>query len=356
MTRNLRKLTLTIPEEGNLVERDAPGQAPKAFRIWSAGENRCDDESVFFTEKSAELLLQEQAERGRLYSFDFDHLSLSSDRPASSGRAAGWHQLEVRKDAAGQSELWAVNIDWCADAKAGLEAQPPHWRYFSPAFFTNSEGEIVSYVNCALCINPLTHQLPSLANIRGAAASTGVGNMDEKAVKAALAVLASSESSDEEKKEAAKALAAHYAAADGEEKKDEDEDEPSESADGEDEKKDEEEKKDEAKAASFKLASENLKLKSRLDNIDKRDLISKRPDLSDGVREWLQSQSLATVKSFLAKAPVEVERRSSLTQDQASDDGEHPIDRAFGIRKAATHLGLGKPVNGVRTLSFKKGA
>jgi hypothetical protein len=147
-----------------LVERPSPGAAPTAFRIWKAGVNMSDDGPDIFTERSAQLIMAEQAQRGNLYSIDFDHLSLRDNRPAEAGRAAGWHRLEVRRDAGGEAELWLTNADWCADAKAGLEETPPRWRYFSPAFDVDPDThEIVSYVNTALCINPATWNNVQLA-------------------------------------------------------------------------------------------------------------------------------------------------------------------------------------------------
>jgi Mu-like prophage I protein len=145
--------------QGLLVERSSAGSAPSAFRIWQAGRNDSDDGPVFFTDRSAELIVSEQSSRGRLYSFDYDHLSVQSDRPASAGRAAGWHRLEVRA-----GDLWAVDIEWCAEAKEGIEQSPPLWRYFSPAFYVNAEQEVIGYTNCALCINPKTHGIQSLAS------------------------------------------------------------------------------------------------------------------------------------------------------------------------------------------------
>jgi hypothetical protein len=181
--------------EATLVERPFEGAAPTAFRIWAAGQVVADDRQSgsgltpvyrYFTENSARLLIAEQTARGRLYPFDFDHLSLTSERPPTAGRAAGWHRLEVRKDAEGRSELWAVGIEWCADVKEGLEQKVPLWRYYSPAFgFNTATLEIVSYTNCAICINPRTHNIPELAaNSVGQTQKDPV--MDEKAILALL--------------------------------------------------------------------------------------------------------------------------------------------------------------------------
>lgn len=375
-TMRFRKLAMLIPTDGELVERPGPGQAASAFRIWAAGENRCDDGSIFFTEESATALMEEQGDRNRLYPFDFDHLSLLSDRPATSGRAAGWHNLEIRKDAQGASELWAINIQWCEDTKAGFEAQPPLWRYFSPAFFTDKDAKVTGYTNCAVCINPLTHDLPSLATLRVKAVSAAKTSgdcspMDKKAYMAALAVLASSESSEDEKKEAAAALAADKAddappADDKESDGDEsDKEKPKAEAEGdapEEDKKDEK-KEEAARAATVKLAKENMSLQARVDAIEIASLLASRKDLSPTVRSWAATQSLATVKSFVATTAIEVKREKSPTQGEASGSsfvapamGTHAVDKVFGILppNKNTTLGLSAvdPETGRRTLSI----
>lgn len=153
-----------IVEGRSLVERPAPGKAPTAFRIWAYGPNIVDGKTVVFSERSADALLAEQTSRGRLYSFDFDHRSLMQDVTPSAGEAAGWHVLEVREHE-GKPELWAASCEWTTEAREGLEAEPPKWRYFSPCYETDSETrEVVSYVNCALTNNPRTHGIPALAS------------------------------------------------------------------------------------------------------------------------------------------------------------------------------------------------
>ncbi|AKV02331.1 hypothetical protein AKJ09_08994 [Labilithrix luteola] len=160
---------LSVSSARSLVDRLGPGKAPTAFRIWAAGENTLDDgKIVVFSARSAEMLLKEQDARGRLYSFDYDHRSTERDVSPEAGAAAGWHRLEVRRDSAGNPELWATACDWTEAALTGLTARTPTWRYFSPTFFVDEKtGEIVSYVNCAITNNPLTHGLPSLASAAG---------------------------------------------------------------------------------------------------------------------------------------------------------------------------------------------
>lgn len=148
----------------SLVERPAPASAPTAFRIWQYGPNQYEEKVAFFSERSAEALLAEQSARGRLYSFDYDHRSMMTDVSPEAAKSAGWHVLDVREHN-GKPELWATSCNWTATARAGLEADPPEWKYFSPSFVVEPESfEILSYTNCALTNNPLTHRLPALAS------------------------------------------------------------------------------------------------------------------------------------------------------------------------------------------------
>jgi hypothetical protein len=312
-------------DDASLVERPAPGQAPTAFRIWAAGENVTDDGTVMFTPKSAAALMAEQEARGRLYPFDFDHLSVLTDRPAESGRAAGWHRLEVR-DSANGPELWAVDIEWCADVKAGLEEKPPRWRYFSPAFRI-IDGEVTSYINCAVCINPKTHQLPSLASESAAKETT----MKEKML-AALATLANAEASEDDKKAALKALGEFF-----------EEDKPKEEPKKDAEPPPAEEKKDEPKKDAEKCAEpaaeektetkalasiqrrltaydELVERVAKQDNEERTKLLSARIDLTEGMRKELSSKPLDEVKRMLSFLPAPTQKTTRTTQ------GEHDVD------------------------------
>lgn len=368
---NLRFLAtlLALDTEKN-VERSAPGKAPTAFRVYAAGENQSDDGPVYFTRESAALLMAEQEARGRLYSIDFDHLSLQSDRPAEAGRASGWARLEVRPGEGGAPELWAVGVDWCADVKAGLEESPPRWRYFSPAFKTRirdgkDTGEIVSFINIALCINPKTHELPALAAVTStikAAAETKGGPMDPEKVKAILAsVLA--ELGDGEKKEA---LTYAYKAAfpdkpekgDGEEKEEAVE-ETSPEKDDDAEKKAakkaaaEEEnpsKDDDAEKKASAKRDADMKLAARVEELERDALrreIEARPDVAGPVKEWLQSQTLDVVRSYLKKAPKTMAPLKD-KPTQGKDDGHgapllegrerEEMDRAMGMHAHAVRM------------------
>ncbi len=359
----VRRCTLAVVEalvgdEG--VERAGPGKAPTAFRIWRAGENMADDGPVFFTEESARLLLEEQASRGRPYSIDFDHLSLATNRQAMAGRAAGYHVLEVRQGEDGP-ELWAVRVDWCRDVKDGLEQDPPLWRWISPAFRQNDAAEITSYINLALCINPMTHGLPSLASSTSErkhamtaeemlsqldAMIEATEDADQKAaLVAAREALASKkddegEGSGDDTTEAAD--------------KDDDAGEKKAAADGDKDEDDDEKKKAAATthAASGASTDPVATLTAKVLELERRDelreidaVLAKHASLPEEFRAHCRTKSLADVRAMVKTVvgtKAHAERRTSPTQGtrQGDSGGLQPIvadqmDRAFGLTKEA---------------------
>ena len=185
------------------MERDSPSSAPKAFRIWKAGANRTEMGTHVFSEASARALALEQAARGNRYSIDADHMSLNDTSPPEARKAVGWHSIEARQTSNGP-ELWAVNVEWTDAVRAGLEKDPPEWRYFSPAYKLAEGGnEIASYLNLALTNNPATHGVTALANLTQKA--------NQMTYEETLAALMGD---DEDKKESAKkemAMAWHKA-------------------------------------------------------------------------------------------------------------------------------------------------
>ena len=232
-----------------------PDGLPLAFRIWQAGDNPTDHGLHRFTDRSAELLMREQAVRGNLYSIDVDHMSLDKSAPPENHRAVGWHRLEVRG-----GELWAVGVAWTGEVSAGLKADPPAWRYFSPAYDVDKKTrEVVSYLNTALTNNPATWSVTALAqrepSMKFAQIMAAImsGKADRKAevervlaTKAYESLLADLMGGDEEKKTAAIAkLAAAFP----------DDDKPKEEEPGDKKKDDADDADKKAKAAKAAKAS-----------------------------------------------------------------------------------------------------
>lgn len=190
----------------SLVDASVEGKPPTAFRIWRAGANDTDHGTHIFTERSAEILIATQAIRGNRFSIDVDHLSLSKGAeaaPPEARKAVGWHELEVR-DGDGGPELWAVRVEWTAAVAAGLAADPPEWRYFSPAYDVDPEtDEIIRYLNTALTNNPATWNVTTLASVASSKEERG---MTHEEILAALKKMAEGE--DEDGKKAKATLAA----------------------------------------------------------------------------------------------------------------------------------------------------
>lgn len=373
-----------------LLERDAKGSAPTAFRIWKPGVNATDHVALVFSPRSAKLILEEQARRGNLFSIDYDHLSLAKDRPATAGQAAGWHRLEVRESPDGP-ELWAVDVEWCQEARAGLEEQPPRWRYFSPAFVVDPETkEVVSYLNTALCINPATWHNNALA-IR----ATRTATMKKAAMLAALKAMAASDGDDDQKKCAAALYAAMggddaLKTAEGEDDDDKKDGETTKtSEDGEDDAPKSEDKPTtttssddddkpktpyETKAATRKSkADPNVDIAVRVAKLEAveaqrevSDLIAQHADrFTPALRDWALEQSVETVRSFIKKAPKQnLAAPKVQTATRGADAGkdksktsettaavEADVDRALGIRSGEQKPGFSEVREGLRILT-----
>lgn len=327
------------------VERDVLG-LPTAFRIWRAGKNTVDGGEVVFTEASATLLMAEQTSRARPYSIDFDHLSLQNDRPAEAGRAAGYHALEVRN-----GELWATSVEWCADVRVGLAEQPPRWRYFSPAFFHNESDEVTSYINLALCINPVTHGIPLLASQKAtakhASRNTKEAPMTAEEMLAALDAMIAAEE-DADKKATLVAAREALAAKKGEEA-------PAETAEKAEPEKaaappaDEKEKEKETAAkhaassdAVTSLTKKVLELERRAEVSEIDALLSKHATLPEEFKTHCRTRSLTDAKLMISAVGTTHSARKAApsqggatgAQGGASDPAFDALDRAMGITSA----------------------
>lgn len=161
--RSIRAAIALARDDSRTVERPGPGKAPTAFRIWKAGPNVTDHGTHTLSAASVRAILSTQAARGNLFSIDVDHLSLSPDAPPEARKSVGWMRLASRPDEAGEPELWAVDVEWTDTIRAGLEKDPPEWRYFSPAYDCDKGGEITRYLNTALTNNPATWRVTALA-------------------------------------------------------------------------------------------------------------------------------------------------------------------------------------------------
>lgn len=356
MKRKLSNVVLAslvkLDGDSRTVERPAPGAAPTAFRIWAAGEVLTDHGVHQFTEASARALLASQAARGNRFSIDVDHLSFSKEAPPEARKAVGWMSLASRRDERGQSELWAVDVEWTAAVKAGIEAKPPEWKYFSPAYRADPKtGEILAYLNTALTNNPATWGVTTLAAM-AATGNEGTGqNMTIEEILAALQALA--DAGDEDAKRmigaAAPPSAETVKTSEGE---DEAKPETVKAAEGEDTA--EKAEKAPAVAASALglvqfLAARVAKLEAQNVESERSKLLASRPDFAPEVVAILASvktpievvrTSVATIKRAAitpaAAAGVEVRATRGETQVDGTADRLPPaeaaeLDRRMGL-------------------------
>jgi cation transport regulator ChaB len=152
-------------------EGDEP---PREIMIFPIGKTITTTKGNFvLTDSGAREVMQEYISHGTDLHFDYEHLSIEPEKNASPelAKAAGWFDLELRNDG-----LWATNIRWTDAAEKMIRAK--EYRYISPAFHADENGEIHSLVNVALTNLPATDNLSALiaASMRERLSSRQVDN------------------------------------------------------------------------------------------------------------------------------------------------------------------------------------
>jgi len=144
----LRTITLA-------VEPKTDGSLPTDVRLFNAGKIETRKGTFFFTSDSSRQVMEESRAWGNEHSFDYEHAAMYGG-PAP---AAAWHGLEAR-DTANGPELWATNVRWTPKATQMLKDR--EYRYTSPAFWTDEDGQITGYINTALTNIPATRNMDAL--------------------------------------------------------------------------------------------------------------------------------------------------------------------------------------------------
>lgn len=126
------------------------GRAPTEVRLFRVGENPSVKGTFVFDEAAAVAVMEACRLTGRDWVIaDYDHGSLQQKPvdPSKSSKAAGRARVELRK-----GELWATDIRWTPEAKAGIEAG--EWPSISPAFAHGDDMRPTWLINFALTGNP----------------------------------------------------------------------------------------------------------------------------------------------------------------------------------------------------------
>ena len=177
-----RTLSLLIPT----------ADPPTEVRLFRPGANDTEKGVFHFTPDSARLVMEAAARWQNEYSFDYEHQALQ--HPPVEAPAAAWYRLEVR-DTPDGPELWAVGIRWTDRALERLRAR--EYRYISPAFVTDEDGQIVEFVNVALTNLPATRNLPALVASRTNPPTGAAGARKEGRMKALMRTLGLTEDASE---------------------------------------------------------------------------------------------------------------------------------------------------------------
>lgn len=120
---------------------------PRSFRLLRAGFNETASGRVVFSERAARLVIEDRDQFTSSLAIDVDHASLSANAPPEERAAAAWFDLQVRRDARGGAELWAVDVEWTAFGRRSARSR----RRVAPAFEIDPKTrEVVSIINASL--------------------------------------------------------------------------------------------------------------------------------------------------------------------------------------------------------------
>lgn len=122
--------------------------APTEFRIFKYGLNRSEKGDFVFDEESAESVMAEYQRHNKPMLLDFNHGTTLEAATPEQAVAAGEFTPQIRGDASGKPELWAVDVKWTDRARAMVQAR--EYRLFSPFFEHTKGGRITRLINCAL--------------------------------------------------------------------------------------------------------------------------------------------------------------------------------------------------------------
>ena len=148
----------------------AGGLAPTEMRILPAGAFKATDgrpgkETAdgywhLTAALAAQVIAQVQG-MGTDVLVDYEHQSLLTNKNGQPAPASAWlKKLEWRAGPPDQAGLWATDVTWTAKAKAAIEAG--EYRYLSPVFAYNAEGQVLRLASVALTNTPALDVLDPL--------------------------------------------------------------------------------------------------------------------------------------------------------------------------------------------------
>ncbi|MET5645882.1 phage protease [Serratia marcescens] len=163
----LAALSVVIENAGPRVQLFPAG----AFR---AMDGRPDDIPHWYIDAAlAQVLIDVAAQRNTPYCFDYEHQTQHCKTNGKPNPAAGWFSRLEWVEGKG---LFAVDVEWTEAASAMIEAK--EYRFISPLFNYDAQGNVKHFINAALTNTPALDDMEALL----AAASqqlTGENTVDE---------------------------------------------------------------------------------------------------------------------------------------------------------------------------------
>jgi hypothetical protein len=198
LATHLRAATTTFVNVQRMKCESAPlgsDAAQGRFRIFKEGTIQTDHGLSVMTPAAGRAVIKAFQARGNDMMIDLRHFSISPTATREQSEAMGWIPCPNGLEYVDGDGLYATNVRWVPEVKAGLECDPPKWKYFSPLYNQDKKTKIItSLANVALTNMPATHRLNRLAAERS-------GPMDLKMLGALLLALSmAAEAGDENAK------------------------------------------------------------------------------------------------------------------------------------------------------------
>jgi len=134
------------------------------FRIFKEGDIMTDYGPSKMSPEAGANVIKVFRQRGNDIPIDLRHGMLTDKPTLEESEAYGWIPCPNGLQYVKGDGLYAVGVQWDPRVKAGLEAKPPRWKYFSPAYDQDPDTKVIlSLDNVALTNLPATHSLNRLA-------------------------------------------------------------------------------------------------------------------------------------------------------------------------------------------------
>jgi phage I-like protein len=141
------------------IDLNTAREPPDEFRLLPLGEYPTEKGTFRLDVAAAERVLEDFKRRGTDLSIDYEHESVLG-KALGATPAAGWiSELELRADG-----LWATSVTWTNKAAEYLRNR--EYRYHSPSFFADEQGNILSITSPALTNRPASHNIVPLVASR----------------------------------------------------------------------------------------------------------------------------------------------------------------------------------------------